>query len=92
MDELKTERSFYSQATWIIDVLSFIILMFSMGVCITRHLLTSGRLVQELDVCTVPYCEYPTVCGKGNWSVQGKPPSMNRPNILTTFSLASNRI
>ena len=28
--------------------------MFTMGVFTTRHLQTSGRLVQELNVCTVP--------------------------------------
>ena len=28
--------------------------MLSMGVCTTRHWQTTGRLVQELNVCTVP--------------------------------------
>ena len=52
MDDLTNERSFDSQATWVIDVLG---LLFDMAVCITRHWQTSGRLMQELNVCTVPF-------------------------------------
>ena len=50
MDDLTSERSFNSQATGVIDVLG---LSFDMGVCATRHWQTPGRLVQELNVCTV---------------------------------------
>ena len=55
MDDLTTERTFDSQATWIIDVLDLFFHMLSMGVRTTRHWQTSGRLVQELHVCTVLY-------------------------------------
>ena len=41
MHDLKTERNFYLQATWVIDVLALFFDMFSMDVC------TTGRLVQE---------------------------------------------
>ena len=44
MDDLTTERSFDSKATWVIDVLG---LFLSMGVCTTMYRQTSGRLVQE---------------------------------------------
>ena len=55
-DDLKTERRFDSQATCAIDVLWFYIFyIFSMDVCTTRHRQTSGRLVQEFNVCTVAY-------------------------------------
>ena len=54
MDDLTTERSFDSQATWVIDVLGLFFDMLSMGVCINRHWQTSGQLVRELNVCTVP--------------------------------------
>ena len=53
MDDLTTERSFDSQATWVIDVLDLFHDMLSMNVCATRHWHTFGRLVQELNVCTV---------------------------------------
>ena len=52
LDDISTERNFDSLATWIIDVLCFFD-MLSMGVCSTRHRETPGRLVQELNVCTV---------------------------------------
>ena len=44
-DDLSTDRSFDSQATWVIDVLCIFVDMLSM---------TSGRLVHKLNVCTVP--------------------------------------
>ena len=53
MHDLTTECSFDAQATWVIDVLSLSIDMPSMVVCTTRHWETSGRLVQEINVCTV---------------------------------------
>ena len=37
--------------------------MLSMGVCTTRQWQTSGRLVQELNVCTVPYDLYSQIQG-----------------------------
>ena len=48
--DLTNERSFDSQPSWVIDLF---LNMFCMGVCTTRHGQTSGRLVQELNVCTV---------------------------------------
>ena len=39
--------------TWIIDVLGSFFDMLSMGVCTPRHWQTPGRLMQELNVCTV---------------------------------------
>ena len=48
-----TKRSFDSQGTWVIDVLGLFVGISSMGVCTTRHWQTSGRLVQELNNCTV---------------------------------------
>ena len=53
MDDLTTDRSCDSQATWVIDVLDLFLDMLPMGVCTSRHWRTSGRLVQELDACTV---------------------------------------
>ena len=54
-EDLPTERSFDSQATWvmIIDVLGLFFDMLSMVVCTTRLWQTSGRLVQYLNVCNV---------------------------------------
>ena len=52
MDDPTTERIFDSQATWVIDVLWYFLTL-SMGVCTTRHWQTSGRLVQELNVCNI---------------------------------------
>ena len=34
---------------------SLFVILLSMGVCTTGHWQTSGRLVQELNVCTVVY-------------------------------------
>ena len=45
-DDLTTERSFDSQATWVIDVLGLFFDMLSMVVLKTRHWQMSGRLVQ----------------------------------------------
>ena len=53
MDDLTTELIFNSKATWVIDVLDLFFDMLSMGVSTTGHWRTSGRLVQELNVCTV---------------------------------------
>ena len=53
MDDLITERSFDSQATWVINVLGLFIDILSVGVCTTRHCQTSGRLAQEIHVSTV---------------------------------------
>ena len=53
MDDLITECSFDLQATWVIDVLDLFHDMISMNVCATRQWHTSGRLVQELNACTV---------------------------------------
>ena len=53
MDDLTIERSFDPQATWVIDVLGLFFDMSSTGVCTARHWQTSGRLVQELNVCNV---------------------------------------
>ena len=41
------------KATWVIDVLSLFFDMSSVGVCTTKPHKTSGRLLQELNVCTV---------------------------------------
>ena len=49
MDDLTTERSFGSKETRAIDVLGLYFDILFMGVCTTRHLQTSGRLVQDLD-------------------------------------------
>ena len=53
MDEFTTIRSFDSQETWAIDVRGLFFDMSSMDVYTTRQCQTSGRLVQELNVCTV---------------------------------------
>ena len=55
LDDLTTERSFNSQATCVVDVLGLFFDMLSMGFCTTGHWQTSGRLVQELNIRTVPY-------------------------------------
>ena len=58
MDDLRTERSFEWQA-WVIDMRGLYFDMLSMGFCTTRHWQTSGRLVQELNMCTVHVtCHY----------------------------------
>ena len=65
MHDLTTEHSFDSQVTWVIHVLGLLFDILSMDVCTTRHYRTSGRLVQELDVCTVELllriCKYLSV-------------------------------
>ena len=48
MDDLRTEGSFDTPATWVIGVM----VIFT-GVRKTRHWQTSGRLVQWLNVCIV---------------------------------------
>ena len=55
MNDLITERSFESQDTYAIIVLGSFFDMLSKGVCIctTTHWPTSGRLVEELNICTV---------------------------------------
>ena len=53
MYDLTAERSFGSQATWFIDVLGLFFDMLTMGVCTAGHWQTSGRLVQEINVCTL---------------------------------------
>ena len=52
-DGLTTERDFDSQATCVIAVVGLYCDMLSTGVCTTKHWQTTGRLVQELNVCTV---------------------------------------
>ena len=61
MDDSTTERRLYSQATWVIDLLGLIFDIFSMGAFTTRHWQTSGRLVQELNVCTAVCKDYYTL-------------------------------
>ena len=56
--DLKTERSFSSQTTWVIYVFGLFFDMLPMGVCSTRHWQTSDRLVQELFICTVAGRKY----------------------------------
>ena len=46
-------NTFYLQATWFIDVPGLFSDMLPIGVCTTVHWHTYGRLVQELNVCTV---------------------------------------
>ena len=53
MDDLRTEGGFDLQGMWAIHVVGLFVDMLSMGVCTTRHCQTSGRLSQELNVCTV---------------------------------------
>ena len=53
MDDLTTECSFNLQVTWVIAMLGLFFDMLSMGICTTRHWQMFGRLVQELNVCTV---------------------------------------
>ena len=57
MEDITTECSFDSQATCIIAVLGLFVDMLSMGVSTISHWRTSGRLVQQLDVCTVGQVE-----------------------------------
>ena len=52
MDELTTKRSFDSQTTLVIAMQNYFE-MFFMDVYTTCHRRTSGRLVDELNVCTV---------------------------------------
>ena len=53
MDELTTERSSDSQATWVIGVFGIFFDMISMVVSITRHRQTSCRLGQKINACTI---------------------------------------
>ena len=55
MDDLTTERRFDSQASWLINTFGLFFDMLAIGVFTTRHWQTSGRLVQEYNVCTVAY-------------------------------------
>ena len=43
----------FARARWVIDVLGLLFQIVIQGVWTTRHWQTSGRLVQELSVCTV---------------------------------------
>ena len=52
-DGLTFEHDFDSQATGVIDVLGLYSAMLSTGVYTTRHWQTTGRLLQELNVCSV---------------------------------------
>ena len=58
--DVTTDPCFDSQATCCIDVFDLFLDMLFMGVCTTRHWQTSGRLVQELNICTV-YCSRRTM-------------------------------
>ena len=53
MDDLTTERRLDLKALWVIEMHCLFVDMLSIGICTTRHWRTSGRLVQELNVCTV---------------------------------------
>ena len=53
MDDLATERNFDWKATWVIALHGLFFAMMSMDFWTTRHWQTSGRLMQELSVCTV---------------------------------------
>ena len=55
MFNLTTEGTFHLQAKCVFDVLGLFLNLKSMVVCTTRHCQTSGRLVQELNVCTVSW-------------------------------------
>ena len=60
--DLTTVRSFHKQATWVIDVLGLFSYMLSMGLYTTRHCITSGRFVEELNVYIL-YIDPPESCG-----------------------------
>ena len=53
MDDLTTESSFHSQATWVINVLGLFFDILPIGVCTTEHWQTSGRLVLEFKVYSI---------------------------------------
>ena len=53
MDDLTTEYSFGLQVMNAIDVLGLFFDRLSIVVCTTRHWQMFGRLVQELNVCTL---------------------------------------
>ena len=53
MCDFKTTRTFVSKDMWVIGVLRLFFELLSTSVFTTRHLQTSGRLVHELNVCTV---------------------------------------
>ena len=52
IDDLTTEGSFDLQAIWIIKVRGFCFTCYQL-VCTAAHWQPSGRLAQELNVCTV---------------------------------------
>ena len=52
-NDLTAERNVNSQATWVIYALGLLFDVLSMDVSTTRHWQISGRLVHELNVCTV---------------------------------------
>ena len=59
MDELITERTLICKLHGSFMRLAHLFDMLAMGVCATRHCQAAGRLVQELDVCTVHvYCHH----------------------------------
>ena len=53
INDLKIERSFELQATYVTDVIRLFFDMLYNGVCTTKHRETSSQLVQEFNVCTV---------------------------------------
>ena len=53
MDDLRNDRSLKLQATWVIDVFGLFCICYPWVVFTSRHLQMSGRLVKELNICTV---------------------------------------
>ena len=56
--------------------------MLSRGVCTTRHRHTSGRLMQELNVCTTP--DRNMMCKKLSVSQSSTRPMLRTGNIITS--------
>ena len=53
--DLTTERSFDLQVRWLFMCLAYLL---TCHVCTTRHWQKSGRLVQELNMCTVVNADF----------------------------------
>ena len=87
MDDLTTEKSFDSLATWVNDVLGLYFRILSMRICTTSHWQTSGRLLQELNACTVG-CNgsHEPVCPRWLLSLKGLQDDQTAPTAAVLSS------
>ena len=95
MYDLTPERNYDSQATRCIDVFSlFLFDISAMDACTASHWQTSGRLMQELNLCTVNIiechnCQHKRVSTYASRSNRTLEPSLNVSNATRKFPVSS---